>query len=225
MPKRMRWVVLALVFLTGMLVGFLASILGIDLGLIALYEQSGIWTVLARLGVILFIIAVPISYLIWHIAGAAELARATDQVQGPLHYNQRGEWSSVRRVLVSTRGGSHASFGLHLATRIARAADGDVTLFRVMPGADEADVAEGERDLERLAQRVAGSEVPIQGRISTNPSVVEAILEEANQGEYDLLVVGASDEGTVQNLLFGAIPRALAERTPCPILIVRGAGS
>ncbi len=224
MPKRMRWVILALVFLAGLLLGFLASVLGADLGLVALYEESGVWAVLARLGVILFIVAVPIGYIIWHIAGAAELARATDQVQGPLHYNQRGEWSSVRRVLVSTRGGSHASFGLHLATRIAHAADGDVTLFRVMPEADEADVEEGERDLERMAETVSGSEVPVQGRISTNSSVVEAILEEANRGEYDLLVVGASDEGTVQNLLFGAIPQALAERTPCPILIVRGAG-
>jgi len=50
---------------------------------------------------------------------------------------------------------------------------------------------------------------------------VEAILEEAQKGEYDLLVVGASDEWGVKSLLVGAIPDAVADQAPCSVLMVR----
>ncbi len=39
--------------------------------------------------------------------------------------------------------------------------------------------------------------------------------------EYDLLVIGASNEWAVKSLLVGAVPDAVADRAPCSVLMVR----
>jgi nucleotide-binding universal stress UspA family protein len=51
--------------------------------------------------------------------------------------------------------------------------------------------------------------------------VVEPILEEAQAGGYDLLIIGASNEWMVKSLLVGAIPDTIADRAPCSVLMVR----
>lgn len=224
MSRQVMWLTFALIFLTGLLLGLLGSALGPDLGFIALYERVGGWTLLGRAAVALLILAIPIGYIVWLVAGAVQFATSLYEADAPLHYVQRGERSSVRRVLISTRGGRNASFGLRLATRIAHAGDGEVTLFRVVPVGEQMDAEAEAQVLERMAETVATSQVPVRTRVVRKTSVVEAIVEEARQGKYDLLIVGASDAGTVQKLLFGTIPDVVAERTPCPLLIVRGAG-
>ncbi|MFW6135283.1 MAG: universal stress protein [Chloroflexota bacterium] len=225
MSRRVMWLLFVVIFLAGLSVGFLVSLLGLDLGLPALYERLGGWTLLGRAAVALLILAIPVGYIVWLIAGAVQFATSVDraQAEAPLHFIQRGERSSIRRVLVSTRGGGpHAWFGLRLATRIARAGDGEVTLFRVLPVSEEADPEGAEEALHALSETVVAADVPVHARVVQSPSVVDAILEETVRGEYDLLIVGASDEGTVQRLLFGTVVDAVAGRTPCPVLIVRG---
>lgn len=54
-----------------------------------------------------------------------------------------------------------------------------------------------------------------------NESIAGGILEEAENGEYDLLVIGASNEWGVKSLLAGAIPDAIADQAPCSVLMVR----
>jgi len=223
MSKRVIWLVIAVVFVVGLLLGMLGSEVVPDLGLTDLYDRVGGWTLLGRAAVILLVLAIPVGYIVLLIAGGVRFARTADQAETelPLHYVQRGERSTIERVLVSTRGGPHASFGLQLASRIARAGDGRVTLFRVVPSSQEAHVGAETRALEEMAEAVGTSGVPVEAKTATSPSVVDAILDELREGDYDLLIVGASDRGTVQKLLFGTVPDAIVEQTPCPVLIVR----
>ncbi|MFW6135426.1 MAG: universal stress protein [Chloroflexota bacterium] len=225
MSRRIMGLLFILIFLAGLLLGLLGSLLGPELGVVEVYERLGGWTVLGRIAVALLILAIPIGYIVWLVAGAVQFATSAHQAgaEAPLHFIQRGERSHIRRVLVSTRGGLHASFGLHLAANIARAGDGEVTLFRVVPVTADTDVEAAESALHALAETVVAADVPLHTRVVQTPSVVDGILQETRRGEYDLLIVGASDEGTVQRLLFGSIADAVAERTPCPVVIVRGA--
>jgi hypothetical protein len=57
--------------------------------------------------------------------------------------------------------------------------------------------------------------------VRIHEDVVEGILQEAQEGEYDLLVIGASEEWTLKNLLGGAVPDEVANRAPCSVLMVR----
>lgn len=223
MSKRVVWSLIAVVFVVGLLLGMLGSEVVPDLGLADLYDRVGGWALLGRAAVILLVLAIPVGYIVLLIAGGVGFARTADQAETelPLHYVQRGERSTIERVLVSTRGGPHASFGLQLASRIARAGDGRVTLFRIVPPGQEADTGAETRALEEMAEAVGNSGIPVEAKAAASASVVDGILTELREGDYDLLIVGASDKGTVQKLLFGTVPDAVVEQTPCPVLIVR----
>ena len=128
----------------------------------------------------------------------------------------------VHRVLVPAGGGPHARLGLRLAADIARSAETELTLLRVIPPAKSLDVEAEMRGLRHLAEEVLGSPDPrVRTRITVHDAVVDGILEEAQNGRYDLLVIGASNEWAVKSLLVGAVPDAVADRAPCSVLMVR----
>jgi amino acid transporter/nucleotide-binding universal stress UspA family protein len=128
----------------------------------------------------------------------------------------------IRRVLVPAGGGPHARLGLRLAAEIARGDDAELTILRIVRPDEDLDVEAEMRGLRHLADEVLGGPDPrVQTRIQVHQAVVEGILEEAQSGEYDLLVIGASNEWAVKSLLVGAVPDAVADRAPCSVLMVR----
>ncbi len=128
----------------------------------------------------------------------------------------------IRRVLVPAGGGPHARLGLRLAAEIARGDEAELTILRIVRPDDDLDMEAEMRGLRNLADEVLGGPDPrIKTRILVHEAVVEAILEEAQNGEYDLLVIGASNEWAVKSLLVGAVPDAVADRAPCSVLMVR----
>ncbi len=225
MSKRVRWLTFAAILVAGLLLGFVGSVLVPRLGLVALYERVGGWTLLGRAAVALLLLAIPIGYIVWLIAGAVEFGKAKEQAETEalLRYLRHGERTEVERVLVATGGGPHARFGLHLAASLARAADGTVTVFRAISPSEEVDTEAESEAMVRMAEQVIGSDPPVEAQVTVSSSVVDAIVEETRPGEYDLLIVGASDESTVRSLLYGNIPHTLVGRASCPVLVVREA--
>ena len=73
------------------------------------------------------------------------------------------------------------------------------------------------------AVQILGSDLQVRTQVTTSSSVADAILKETQRSQYDLLVLGASDERTVRSVLFGTIPDAVTARTSCSVLIVRAA--
>ena len=53
-----------------------------------------------------------------------------------------------------------------------------------------------------------------------NGDPAEEILKEARQGGYDLLIVGTRGLGPVGRLLLGSVSSKVADRSPCPVLVV-----
>jgi amino acid transporter/nucleotide-binding universal stress UspA family protein len=130
--------------------------------------------------------------------------------------------NKVHRILVPAGGGPHARLGLRLATEIARSDEAELTLLRVARPSENLDVEAEMRGLNHLAEEVLGRPDPrVQARILIREDVLDGILEEAQQGEYDLLVIGASEEWTIKSLLVGALPDTVADRAPCSVLMVR----
>jgi nucleotide-binding universal stress UspA family protein len=130
--------------------------------------------------------------------------------------------NAVHRVLVPAGGGPHARLGLRLAAQIARSDDAELTVLRIARPSEELDVDAEKRALRHLAEEVLGGPDPrVQTKIMMHEEIVEGILEEAQDGKYDLLVIGASDEWAIKSLLVGAIPDAIADRAPCSVLMVR----
>jgi amino acid transporter/nucleotide-binding universal stress UspA family protein len=127
----------------------------------------------------------------------------------------------VKRVLVPVGGGPHARLGLRLAAQIAGSDEAELTVLRVARPSEELDIEAEMRALRHLAAEILGPDPRVRTRVVVNEMIVEGILQETRKGEYDLLVIGASDEWAVKSLLVGAVPDAIADRAPCSVLMVR----
>jgi amino acid transporter/nucleotide-binding universal stress UspA family protein len=128
----------------------------------------------------------------------------------------------LHRVLVPAGGGPHARLGLRLAADIARSDEAELTVLRIVRPCENLDIEAEMRGLRHLAHEVLGGPDPrVRTRVLVHEAVVDGILEEAQNGRYDLLVIGASNEWAVKSLLVGAIPDAIADRAPCSVLMVR----
>ncbi len=133
----------------------------------------------------------------------------------------------VKHVLVPVGGGPHARLALRLAWDIAKAEEGSLMALRILPEADPVDMEVEMEVLRQLVEDELG-EIPEQVtfRLKRSDSVVEGILAEASaqtadQANYDLIAIGASEEWFLRNLLFGSIPDRIANGAPCSVLMVR----
>jgi len=202
---------LAAAFVGGVLLGVALAVLWASVRL------DASWATLARMGIALLVFAIPLGYLIWMVTGAVQSMRPRERGEDePAIYLGTGR---VRRVLVSAGGGRHAQLGLQLAAQLVGNGHG-VTLFRVVPPEKEGE-REGEvAALQRMAIAILGGDCHVEAKVAASPSVVDAVLEEANRG-YDLLVIGAAEEWGLHHWIVGTIPEVIAERAPCPVMLVR----
>ncbi len=202
---------LAVVFGGGVLLGVALAVLW------ASTRPDASWATLARVAIALLVFAIPLGYLIWMVAGAVQSVRPRERTEDELAI-YRGA-SRVRHVLVSAGGGRHAQLGLRLAAQLAGNGHG-VTLLRVIPPEKEEQKQNEMAALRRMALAILGADCPVEVKVMASPSVVDAVLEEANKG-YDLLVIGAAEEWGLHHWIVGTIPDVIAERAPCPVMMVR----
>jgi amino acid transporter/nucleotide-binding universal stress UspA family protein len=128
----------------------------------------------------------------------------------------------VHRVLVPAGGGPHARLGLRLAAQIAGSDDAELTILRIVRPSEELNREAEERACDHLANEVLEScDARVRTKVVVHQAIVQGILEEAQQGGYDLLVIGASNEWGIKSLLVGAVPDAVADQAPCSVLMVR----
>jgi nucleotide-binding universal stress UspA family protein len=219
---RRRWLVLALPFIVGLLLGFGISAIA-DPRLAGLYERLASAGLLGRMAIVLLVFAISVAYGAFMIAGVTQLARPSGRVTAAERLHHLPGSESMQRILVATGGGPHAQLGLQLAAKVASGGEGELTLFRVVPPSEESRAEVEEQALRQVAEQTLGQDSEVQTRVVASSSVVDAILDETRMLQYDLLVVGTSDEGMVRSLLFGTIPDAVAARTSCSMLIVRAA--
>jgi nucleotide-binding universal stress UspA family protein len=220
---RSRWLILALAFIGGLLLGLAVSVAIPGSALAGLSERWGPWGLVGHLAIVLIGLSISVAYGAWMIVGMSQFARPSDRTRAMTEIHEIPGSERMQHVLVATGGGPHAQLGLQLAAKVASGGEGELTLFRVVRPSDQLDTAAEAQELRHVAARILGPEPQVQTRVVASNSVVDAILEETRGGQYDLLVVGTSDEGTVRSLLFGTIPDAVAARTSCSVLIVRAA--
>lgn len=132
------------------------------------------------------------------------------------------QWHTAKKILVPTAGGPHASIAAELATMISSAYDSEITALYVQVGRATSEQMEANR--QRLEQTLNGIEftkAPEQKIIVTD-SIVKGIVEEAK--DYDLILLGASEERMFDQFVFGNIPQRIAAQATTPAIIARRYG-
>jgi CIC family chloride channel protein len=128
----------------------------------------------------------------------------------------------AEHILVPMGGGRHARRGLRLAAGLAARHGAKMTVLRV-DSARVHDPALAKAAVEQVLRDELGDDagkLPVAARVVQAATVVQGIREEAQHG-YDLLIIGASEEGFLRNWLFGSIPDTIADDVPCSVLLVR----
>ncbi len=125
------------------------------------------------------------------------------------------------RVLVPYLGGRHDRLALDLASRLARngPSTAEITVLHVVPPRRR----EGRQlDTQGAVDRAFNDPTqpaPVHVRVVENASPVDAVLQAAK--DFDLVVIGVSEEWGLASHLFGWRPERIVDAVPVSMLIVR----
>lgn len=129
--------------------------------------------------------------------------------------------ANIHRVLLPVRQREHAGSAVqtieaHVLEKIGAKSDLSLTLLSVVtPGMR----SNGAVFVEELGQMFSQKELIKKAVEGTHPATV--ILDEARK-DYDLLVLGASEESKGTNVVFTPLVDYLVRMAPCPTLVVQG---
>ena len=133
------------------------------------------------------------------------------------------EHRPLRSILVPVSDGPNSRRAVRMAASMARASHNgpvQVTLLHVLPvGARKATVVRAEQTLDYVLEGVEHDLV--EKRLVEGTDLVDTVIEEAQTGDYDLVVVGATEEPLFRNLLMGSVSGQIARRAPVTVILVK----
>lgn len=130
----------------------------------------------------------------------------------------------LRNILVPVGGGLHSRLALRVAFELAEQENARITVLHTYSEAFEAEETEDEMlFLSEIIQDELGR-VPLRvtTRVARAESVTQGVLDELRRQEYELLVMGASEEWGQGTRLFGSVDDWIIEHVEnCSVLLVR----
>ena len=119
------------------------------------------------------------------------------------------------RILVGTDGSSTADKAVARAVEVAGTTGATLTIMTA------ARPDRGERVVAAAVDTHAGSGVTIDTKV-VDRDPVSALIEEARDGGYDLLVMGNKGmTGVTRFFRLGSVPNKVTQHLPCSLLIVK----
>ena len=119
------------------------------------------------------------------------------------------------RILVGTDGSKTAAKAVDRAVSVAADTGASLTIFTA------ARLDKGEVTLAAEKERHAGSGVAIDTKVVAGDAVA-ALIDEALDGQYDLLVMGNKGmTGLSRFFKPGSVPGKVSHHLPCSLLIVK----
>ncbi|MCP4418712.1 MAG: DUF389 domain-containing protein, partial [Chloroflexi bacterium] len=157
----------------------------------------------------------PIAYNLNRVACAVAAVRGdTAAVVGETAVSGQTE---LEHIIIPTSGGPNTAYALTFLLPLTNKVK--VTAVYIAPLHLTNEQALGSIRLRQLMKFVDGEE-HIQTKVVTAPSVSEGITNLARD-DCDLVIIGASQESSIDKILFGNIPAAVVRQSKKPVVIVR----
>ncbi len=139
------------------------------------------------------------------------------------------------KILVALDGSEHSINALNRAVNIAKKFGGEITLLHayqtnIVPLPKEYALPEAtprmvEVSGEAGAKILADAKANIEGvRVETILAIgepVEMIIEASENGDFDLIVMGARGLSPIKEMLLGSVSHGVTLHAGCPVLIVK----
>jgi amino acid transporter/nucleotide-binding universal stress UspA family protein len=129
----------------------------------------------------------------------------------------------LKKILVPIVGGPNSRLALRLAMALAYDPEIRVTVLHLTSqGQDEEKIEDTNLFIQEIVESSLG-EIPswMDIRVETTDSLRDGLLQEAEEGGYDLMIIGAGVEVFSHRYLFGALNDNMIEDLTCSMLIVR----
>jgi nucleotide-binding universal stress UspA family protein len=125
----------------------------------------------------------------------------------------------IRRVMITATDNVHSQLAAELSPALVEKFKAELLVLHAIP-------ADSGEDEENLAKRWVGSfiekanlKIKSQRKILKAEKPAQAITEQVQEG--DLLLMGESKGGTLEQLLFTSVPEEVAEKVSVPIIIFK----
>ncbi len=128
-------------------------------------------------------------------------------------------FDQMDEILLPWGGGLHAQLGLEIALRVARTRGATVNLLRVVR--EDVDAEQEKTALADTVTDLVGSDNNVRYLVQKADSVTEGVEAAMATTDYDFVIIGASREWSLRQVLFGSIPDVVADRAACSVLMVR----
>ncbi len=130
---------------------------------------------------------------------------------------------SIKNIMVPVGGGYHSKLAIHLANYMSTQENGSVDYFRILP---EEEDEEGNQDEIAYLQEVVMTEldqIPNNASLQVihSNSIANAIIQESCGNEYDLIIIGSSEDEENDGSLFGPLCDKIAKYACCSVLVIR----
>lgn len=130
------------------------------------------------------------------------------------------EADGVASILLPVAGGPHVDVAARAAAAIADRNEARVHVVSVATAPDDVATAEGFVEEGRDALlAVGGTTPPVETAVIEAADVTDAIVEAA--GSHDVVVMGATRQGSLRRKIAGSVPRAVVERIDETVILAR----
>lgn len=145
--------------------------------------------------------------------------RVIAEVQADLAVLKNRGLEQVDSILLPWGGGMHARLGLEVAVRVAQATGATIDLLRVVK--ENVDAEREQQALQKDVEPILGGYDRVRYLVQEEETVTNGVQAALDAGTYDLIIIGASHESRLRNVLFGSIPDVVADQADCSVLMVR----
>ncbi|KAA3662964.1 MAG: amino acid permease [Chloroflexi bacterium] len=125
----------------------------------------------------------------------------------------------IEKILIPWGGGPHAQLGLELGLRIAQVTGAAIHLLRIVE--EETAVSSETTQLRQFVAEIASGYDNVEYVVVQANNVTDRMSQQLTETAYDLVIIGASHEWRIRNVLFGSIPDIVADSADCSVLMVR----
>jgi nucleotide-binding universal stress UspA family protein len=130
------------------------------------------------------------------------------------------------KILLAYDGFDHSRHALEETAKLAADGKAEITVLSVVPPDARASKSGGHvmlrphahEDVARAHKYLRERDIPSEMKMDAGDPA-EQIVAEAEDGGYDIVVVGSRGRGALGRLILGSVSTEVIARAPCPVLV------